>query len=211
MVPSHILAQSQSAMSIWINKSFLFIALAGLAACQGFDSTPQSRNISVLRGTVTIAPPKGYCVDVTASRAGNDSAVILMGRCSASSGLAAALVTASVGAAGSDAALSIGPVALTGFFNSEEGLAMLSSSGKPEDVTLKASQIDGEALFLQIEDKATGTYWRAFAGLQGRLLSLTAAGVDQVILNPDDGRALLAQTMLALAKANAKLRAPTAG
>jgi hypothetical protein len=198
-------------MSIWINKSALLITLVGLTACQSMDIAPQSRNISVLDGAVAIAPPKGYCVDPKASRTGDDNAVILMGRCSASSNRAAALVTTSLGVAGSDAALSIGPVALTGFFNSAEGLAMLSSSGKPEDVTLTKSQIEGEALFLLINDKTTGTYWRAFSSLQGRLLTLTAAGVDTLILNPDDGRELLSQTLIALNKANPKPPAPKAG
>lgn len=211
MARSPIPGLSQSAMFIWINKSFAIAALVGLAACQSMDFTPQNRKISVLNGSVTVAAPKGYCVDAKSSRTGNDTAVILMGRCSASSGLAAALVTASVGAAGSDAALSIGPVALTSFFNSDEGLAMLSSSGKPEDVAVKSALIEGETLFLQIEDKTSGTYWRAFSRLQGRLLTLTAAGVDTVILNPDDGRALLTQTLLALDKANPKPRVPKAG
>jgi hypothetical protein len=211
MVQSPILAQRQSAMSIWINKSFVILALVGLTACQGFDFVPQSHKIAILDGAVTVAPPKGYCVDAESSRTGNESAVILMGRCSATSTLAAALVTASLGAAGSDAALSIGPVALTSFFNSDEGLAILSSSGKPEDVAVTTSQIDGETLFLLIEDKASGTYWRAFSSLQGRLLTLTAAGVDTVVLNPDDGRALLAQTLVALNKANPKPRVPKAG
>lgn len=88
---------------------------------------------------------------------------------------------------------------------------MLSSSGTAEDVTLKTSQIDGETLFLLIEDKTTGTYWRAFSSLQGRLLTLTAAGVDQIILNPDDGRTLLTQTLFALNKANVIPPAPKAG
>ncbi len=201
-------------MSIWINKSLVFIALAGLSACQSFDFGSQNRKIVVLDGAVTIAPPKGYCVDAKASRTGDDSAVILMGRCSAGSKLAAALVTASLGAAGSDAALSIGPVAMTSFFNSDAGLAMLSSTGKPEDVILKSSQIDDETLFLLIEDKATGTYWRAFSSLQGRLLTLTAAGVAAAgvdTLSPDDGRALLVQTLLTLNKANPKPRVPKAG
>lgn len=211
MVRSPILVQSQNVMSTWINKSFVFIALAGLAACQGFDIAPQTRKLAVLDGAVSIAPPKGYCVDPKASRTGDDNAVILMGRCSASSDLAAALVTASIGAAGSDAALSVGPIALTSFFNSEDGLTMLSSSGKPEDVAVTTSQIEGEALFLLIEDRASGTYWRAFSSLQGRLLTLTAAGVDTIILNPDDGRALLSQTLLSLDKANPKPRAPKAG
>jgi len=198
-------------MSIWINKSLVFTALVGLAACQGMEFAPQSRKISVLDGAVTIAPPQGYCVDAKASRTGNDIAVILMGRCLAASNLAAALVTASLGVAGSDTALSIGPVALTKFFNSTDGLAMLSSSGTAEDVLLKTSQIDGNTLFLLIEDKTAGTYWRAFSSLQGRLLTLTAAGVDQIVLDPDDGRALLTQTLLALNKANAKPRVPKAG
>lgn len=211
MVPSPILAQSQSAMFIWINKSIVLIALVGLTACQGMDFASPSRSISILDGAVTIVPPKGYCVDAKASRSGEDNAVILMGRCSASSDRAAALVTTSLGVAGSDAALSIGPVALTGFFNSADGLAMLSSSGKAEDVTLSKSQIEGEALFLLIDDKTTGTYWRAFSSLSGRLLTLTAAGVDTVILNPDDGRELLSQTLIALNKANPKPPAPKAG
>lgn len=211
MARSPIPVQSQNAMSIWINKSLVFLALAGLTACQSIDAAPQSRKIAVLDGAVTIAPPNGYCVDAKASRAGKDNAVVLMGRCSASSTLVAALVTASLGTAGSDAALSIGPVALTSFFNSNDGLAMLSSSGKPEDIALKSSQIEDETLFLLIEDKTSGTYWRAFSSLQGRLLTLTAAGVDTVILNPDDGRALLSQTLSSLDKANPKRRAPKAG
>lgn len=211
MAQSPIPAQSQSAMSTWINKTIVSIALVGLTACQSLDLTPQSRKVSILGGDVTIAAANGYCIDAKASRTGNDAAVVLMGRCSAASNLAVALVTASIGVAGSDAALSIGPVALTSFFQSEAGLAMLASSGKPEDVTLKTAQIKGETLFLLIDDQATGTYWRAFSSLQGRLLTLTATGVDQVILDPDDGRALLSQTLLALNNANVKPRVPKAG
>jgi hypothetical protein len=190
-------------MSIWINKSILIIALAGLTACQGFEVASPNRTVSVLNGAVKIAPPNGYCVDPKSSKGTDDSGVVVMGRCSAGSVQAPALLTASIGAAGSDAALAQGHVALTSFFGSPQGLAMLASSGVATDAELTASQSDGDVLFLQINDKITGSYWRAIAGLNGRLLMLTATGAEDLILSPVDGRNLLAKTLAALKRANA--------
>lgn len=199
-------------MCIWINKSIAIIALAGLTACQGFDLGTGSRSVSVLGGAVQITPPQGYCVDPKSSKGTDDSAVVLMGRCLATSGLAPALLTASIGVAGSDAALTQGPTALTSFFGSPRGLAMLSASGNADDVALVAAQSEEDALFLQIKDRWAGTYWRVISGLNGRLLMLTAAGAADIILNPDDGRKLLAKTLAALKKSNTvKPRAPKAG
>lgn len=189
-------------MSIWINKTSAIFVLAGLAACQDLGIGAPSRDLVILDGAVIVAPPKGYCVDPTASMAGADTAVVLMGRCAVKSDNPPALLTASFGAAGSAAALSHGPVELTNFFGSPEGRAMLAASGDADDVTLDASQSVGETLFLRINDRTSGAYWRAFSALQGRLLTLTAAGVDEIALDPDDGRALLEQSLLSLQTAN---------
>jgi hypothetical protein len=191
-------------MSIWINKSVAVIALAGLTACQDFDFAPQNKTLSVLGGSVNITAPNGYCVDTNVSTTAADTAVVLMGRCFATSNRAAALLTASLGAQGSDAALSPGPVALTRFFGSVDGRALLSSTGNADDVQIKSAQTQDETLFLLISDTETGDYWRAISGLQGRLLTLTAAGAGEVALESDDGRTLLAQALSALQKANAK-------
>ncbi len=189
-------------MSIWINKSIAIIALAGLTSCQGFDIDAPNRSVAVLGGAVNITPPNGYCVDPKSSKGTGDSGVVVMGRCLASSAQAPALLTASIGAAGSDAALAQGHVALTSFFGSPAGLAMLASNGVATDAALTESQSDGDTLYLQISDKITGSYWRAISGVNGRLLMLTATGAEDLILSPDDGRKLLAKTLAALKKAN---------
>lgn len=198
-------------MSIWISKPLCILALVGLTACQMVEIVPAARNVTVFDGSVLIMPPSGYCVDAKSSSQGDEAVVVLMGRCKASSGRVAALLTATLGAGGSADALSPGPVALTSFFNTDEGLAMMAASGDPKDVQIDESQIDGETLFLKITDVETGTYWRAITGLKGHLLTLTAAGTGRVALNPVDGRELLSKALLALQKANTKRRVPIFG
>ena len=198
-------------MSIWISKPLCILAMVGLTACQMVEIVPAARNVTVFDGTVVVMPPSGYCVDAKSSSEGDEAVVVLMGRCKASSGRVAALLTATLGAGGSADALAIGPVALTSFFNSDEGLTMLASSGDPKDVTVEESQIEGDILFLKITDVETGTYWRAITGLQGHLLSLTAAGTGRVALEPADGRELLSKALLALQKANSKWTVPIFG
>jgi hypothetical protein len=202
MAPSPIPAQKPNVMSIWINKSIYIIALVGLTACQSLDLVPPQRSISVLDGTVTIAAHNGYCVDTNVSMTGADNAVVLMGRCSASSNFAPALLTASLGAKGSGAALSHGPVALVSFFKSPAGLTLLSAKSNAQDVQIKDSKVEGEMLFLRISDNEIGDYWRAISSITGRLLMLSASGASGLDLAPDDGRALLSKTLLVLQKAN---------
>ena len=202
MAPSPIPAQKPNVMSIWTNKSIAIIALVGLTACQSLDLIPSKHSISVLDGTVNIAAPNGYCVDTNVSMTGADNAVVLMGRCSAKSNHAPALLTASLGSKGSGDALSHGPVALVSFFNSPAGLTLLSAKSDAQDVQINDSQVQGETLFLLISDKAIGDYWRAISSVQGRLLMLSASGASGFDLAPDDGRALLSKTLLVLQKAN---------
>ena len=190
-------------MSTWINSAVLALLLAG---CAGVDlaapSSGAKRAVTVLNGAVTVAPPAGYCADQNVSTRGADSAVVLMGRCNATSLAVPALMTASIGAAGSGAALQAGPVALTSFFNSDQGRAMLASSGDATDVRVDASQIEGDALLLQLDDAALGQYWRAILALRGRLVMLSATSVQNVPLAPQEGRALVSKTIASLRKAN---------
>ena len=88
---------------------------------------------------------------------------------------------------------------------------MLATSGDPKDTKLESAQVDGETLYLRITDAQTGTYWRSISGLRGHLLTLTAAGVGSIALDPDEGRDLLAKALTALQKANPKPRVPKAG
>ena len=88
-----------------------------IAGCVGGSATRD-----VLQGAMTISGPSGYCVDPSASREGDDRAIILMGRCSASTAVKPAVVTLSVGPAGSagvmiagGAEAAITPLGVAGF------------------------------------------------------------------------------------------------
>jgi hypothetical protein len=194
--------QSTRRMSIWINSAAGALAFAGLAACSELNIAAPNPAVSVQGGDIKVAPPAGYCANPKASTDATGSAVVLMGRCSATSTTAPALITASVGAAGSGAALDAGPVALTRFFTSDQGRAMLASTGRTADAVLLASEAEDTSLLLRVKDATLGEYWRAILALKGRLVMLSATGAQGVSLPQADGRALLSKTMTSLRRAN---------
>ncbi len=202
--------QSKNAMSIWTNSA-LSLACVGLTACAGIDMGGAGRSVVVQGGDIRVAAPAGYCANPQASTDGAGSAVVLMGRCSAASNATPALITASVGAAGSGAALDAGPVALTSFFTSDQGRGMLASTGKASDAVVSSSETEEGAVLLRVKDANLGEYWRAILALKGRLVMLSATGAESVTLPPEQGRALLSKAMTALRKANPDKAAAPAG
>ena len=197
-------------MSIWTNSA-LALACAGLAACAGMEMGTQPRSVVVQGGDIEVTAPAGYCANPQASTDGAGSAVVLMGRCSATSSATPALITASVGATGSGSALDAGPVALTSFFTSDQGREMLASTGTAEDAVVTSSETEDAAVLLRIKDANIGEYWRAILALKGRLVMLSATGAESVVLPPDQGRALLSKSMAVLRSANPDKTAPAAG
>lgn len=191
-------------MSTWTNNALAAMTCAGLSACAGLDLAPQNRSVTVLDGAVTVAPPAGYCANLKASKTGGDNAVVLIGRCTALSPVVPALLTTSIGVAGSGTALDAGPVALTSFFTSDQGRAMLASSGDAKDAVVTASETAEGAVLLQIKDRSLGEYWRGILALRGRLVMVSATGVEGTSLAPADGRALLSQTIVSLRSVNAE-------
>lgn len=160
------------------------------------------RSVALLDGAVTAAAPAGYCIAPGAGRRGTDSAVVLMGRCSARSEADPAVLTLSVGEAGSAGAMSVGGEALAAYFQSTEGRAALSRDGRAADVRLlEAVMVDG-AFLLHVTDAAVGDYWRAITGLSGRLVTVSAAGPDGQALPDAKGRALVEAAVAALKRAN---------
>jgi hypothetical protein len=197
-------------MSIWTNSA-LALACAGLTACAGMDIGTQPRSVVVQGGDIKVAAPAGYCANPQASTDGAGSAVVLIGRCSATSSATPALITASVGATGSGAALDAGPVALTRFFTSDQGRGMLASTGNASDAVVTTSETEDAAVLLRIKDANIGEYWRAILSLKGRLVMLSATGAESVLLPPEQGRALLSKSMVALRSANPDKDAPAIG
>ncbi len=186
-------------MSIWISKAAL-CGLILLAACQGV--APTGRTAPVLDGAFAVAVPQGYCIDRSTIRESDDTAVVLMGRCSDASTALPAVLTLSVAQAGSAGVMADGGAALAAFFTSAQGRATLARSGRAQDVTVVTAKGAADAFVMRVQDRAVGDYWRAIVGLRGRLVTVSASGTGDAPLPPEEGRKLLDKALGALRAAN---------
>lgn len=165
----------------------------------------------VTPGKVVVAAPSGYCIEPASVVERADTALVLLGRCAGAETRGPAVLTASVGAAGSASGLDIvsGGQELAAFFRSERGRAALSRRGRAGDVTLhQAVGIPG-AFLLRFDDKGAKAAamqpesWRAILTLRGRLVSLSVSGIaGQPGLGRTESRALLEAFVTAVRRAN---------
>jgi hypothetical protein len=194
-------------MFTWISKASPLALIFWLAACQ---MTPgllldqdRVKTLSVLGGAVQVAAAPGYCVDRKLSRQQSDGAVVLIGRCSATSAQFPVVITVTIGAAASAGAIADGGATLAAFFETSAGRAALSQSGRAETVTIVQSGASGGVYALRINETGVGDYWRAVFGLSGRLVSLSVQAPMDKSLDPSAGQRLLNATIAALRRANA--------
>lgn len=192
-----------------VGFSIAMVVVLALAGCQPGAGLTQSPPASILGGAIKVGTPSGFCVDKNASRAGEDSAVVLMGRCSADAQTAAALISVSVGRSGSGGVMTQGPTLLATYFKTAEGRAALSRDGRADGIEIKqVSGVDG-TLFLLVDDRMQGQYWRAITSLGGRLITVSAAGTPEIALDQAKGRKLVDDTLLAIRRLNRTAKQPT--
>ena len=182
-----------------------WLALAAgtaLVACDAAVPGGGLHETTVLHGGLKIAAPAGYCIDPKASVARGDAIVVLMGRCTAQGGVAAALVTMSVGAPASAGVLLAGPDALAKFFSSAAGRRVLARDGVAGHVVVMQALVDDGSLLLHVNDQTAGEYWRAITAIKGRLVTISASGADGAPLTPPQGLKLVQDEMALLANRN---------
>lgn len=189
----------QSLFTTPVLRCVLLAALV-LAGCDA--GGPVAREVAVLGGEIHVRAPQFYCVDTQTARSAADSAVVLIGRCTAGGQVAAALVTVTIGRAASGGVMLAGTEALRAFMSSPAGRRALARSGRAEDVEVLESGVIGDRLLLHLNDRSAGDYWRAVIGIKGRLVTISASGSDEVPLTPNAGRQLVDQTVEALIAAN---------
>lgn len=218
-------------MSTWISRARLpsralaLSALALLAGCvPGTEGLLQ--RIDVGDGTLAIAGPEGFCIDVESSRPERAIPTILMLPCAlltsepsaaqAGSGVARPQPLLSVSVS-SDTADPPAPDALALWASSRRGRSALSRAGRADTVRVLTVDIRGEAVVLEITDTApfaagqiASTYWRALFVLRGRLVSASVYFPETLpeAERRSRGQTLLAQLVTALRKANGA-RAPS--
>lgn len=178
----------------------LFGLILLLSACvAGYGA---GRKAQVLGGSMQVGLAAGYCIDDSSSREGADSVILLMGRCNTGVSESPALLTLSIGPAGSGAGIGLDNAALAAFFTSESGRQMLSREGRASDVQIMQAFDQAGVFTMQVRDRAVGDYWRAVAAIRGRLVTLSVAGVEGAPLDATAGQQILAKAMAELIKAN---------
>ena len=185
--------------------SLLAAALATCIALSGCDAPlggggPQE--VSLLGGALKITAPQGYCVDPKASVSRGRAIVVLIGRCTDQGGVAAALVSLTVGAPASAGVLLAGPDALARFFTSTAGRRVLARDGVAGHVIVTQAQVADGSLLLHVKDKTAGEYWRAITAIKGRLVTISASGAAGAPLTPDQGLRLVRAMMVLLDQRN---------
>ena len=190
------------------------VGLCGLLACTpgGGGGTGPARESQILGGALRISPPQGYCIDRAASQDHDDSAVVLMGRCTDAAPVAPAVISLTVGEAGTSAVLAAGGQALADYFTSAPGRAAVARSGRASDVRVQEAfgkgAEGGGAFLLHLADRGVGEYWRAVVGVRGRLVTVSVTPPEDQPLPPEAGRDLLEQVLAGLIRANAVKTTP---
>lgn len=164
------------------------------AASRALVPTAGPTQVEVLRGSITVAGPAGYCVDVEATRESDIEAFVLLVRCRGTirpSPVLTATVTR-IPANDDPAALA----RLLGFVRSPAGRAQLSRSGDSDDVELIEATHAGGALWLLIRDSDNPdsfdeTYWRAILPLADRVLTLSVLAASDHPYERGSGLAIL--------------------
>jgi len=188
------------------------LALAGCADLTSAFSPATS--LTVARGAVVVAGPRGYCIDRRLTRTGEGESFVVMGACSAfpfgtdNPVGQAAVLTATVGGEVTTGAFD--PDVVEGFLRSAQGRATLSRSGRAETVDIRQVRQDPAVLSLMIRDTtAVGegppvdpTYWRAIFLVRGHLVTATVMAFHDSPLSMDQGFFTLADFVNRIRAAN---------
>jgi hypothetical protein len=186
----------------WIGRALAALSLIGLTACVApSGAAPSSpRRIAVQDGAVIATVPAGFCFETAASHDDASGAVMVAGRCAAGSD--PAVISISIGTAGSSDVLKSGGRALSDWFISPAGRAALARDGRASSVRVGKTVVADGAFLLLVTDRKVGTYWRAVLGLKGRLVTVSVAAPTGQKLDETLGRQVLDRTVAGLRAAN---------
>lgn len=169
------------------------ILLTVLAACAGVNEAAVTR-IAVLDGAVTLAAPRGYCVDNSALLESSRGAFALFGSCAAlAPGLFApaptplAVLSATVSTPRSGNALPIAQAAegMAAYFASPAGRRALSRGRDADTVRILRTGVEDGVFFMRLRDTSTMAgprvapeYWRAVFDVNRHMVTLSVLALE---------------------------------
>lgn len=203
-------------------------ALFGLTGCLGSDDTdgpvgtsPFWLNVSAPKAIradgVTIAGPKGFCIDPGATQAQDNVRFALLGSCASLANSAThgaprrnAVLSASVGPTGG-MSVTRNADALVGLLSGPDGAALLADQ-QGSSVSVSDVSADEGVVIVRASDPSLTSgrnlqsdYWRGFFDLGGRVVTLSVFSLPgRQGLSESAGRSLLLSFVAAMRQANAE-------
>lgn len=144
--------------------------------------------------------PSGYCVDRVASQPANDFAILAP--CATLGGADAippvvGVATVQVGPADSGA-IAADEIALRDYLITDDGATLLSQDGDAERVDVLSTQAFDDRVMIHFTDTGAPPFaglqneeWRAFADVNGRLVTVAVRGLSTAPLTDGPGATLL--------------------
>lgn len=182
-----------------------------------FRSAPVTA-IKVSQREVTIAGPRGYCVDKSSSLDRAAGSFVMLGSCATLFGADQpapadpAVLTALVSPPSTPPQRPT-PAQLEQYFRSDPGKAALSHDGNAEAVTLLKIVPLGDALYMSVRDRSAGRpsdlsdrSWRAVFPLADRLIALSVTEHTDRPISDTEMRATLGEFVEAVKRANTSKR-----
>lgn len=193
-------------MSTWISRLFGPVLLAVLSACSGLNEAAVTR-IPVLNGSVTLAAPRGYCIDPTALRESPRGAFVLFGSCAAlapgpfaPAPTPLAVLSAAVSVPRGETVPSLAGAAdrLAGYVTSPAGRRALSRGGNADSVQVLRSGFDDGVFYIRLRDDSTiagprvaPEYWRAIFDINQRMITLSVLALDGAPIDEATGETVI--------------------
>lgn len=191
----------------------LCLALAGCfetapltqAASRVLAPTAGPSQVAVLAGSVQVAGPAGYCVDIEATRESDIEAFVLLVRCRGTirpSPVLSATVTRIDASDDPDQMRRLVP-----FLQTAPGRAQLGRSGDPGRITVNEAVFADGAVWLLIHDADNPrsfdeTYWRAILPVAGRVVTLSVLAAAEHPFERESGLAILRGFVMRMRAAN---------
>ncbi|MCC7319851.1 MAG: hypothetical protein IT542_02625 [Rubellimicrobium sp.] len=206
------MAQGITGSAMWrdgLRGGVRLLAVLGLMLAAGPVAAQSSAPTSavVADGELTLAAPRGFCVDKGASRSDGEGSFILFGSCAALANstsaarpkLPAILTASALPGAATAAEFAASFPSMAKFLSSDTGRAALSRSGKARTVRIRQIIAMKDVLYLNATDTSKGEhgeqfepdYWRALFIVNGQIVTLSVLALDDMPLTSDAKRALL--------------------
>lgn len=190
-----------------------------LAACEGTGlpgGAVSRTTVNVAGEALTVAAPRGFCIDRDSTTTSDAGAFVLMSDCallggggtpSVGAAMTASISAGGVGGEGDDPVQSLADLAE--FVATSHGRALLGRSARSDAVRVLATQERGGVLYVLVEDRGPQPiagidrqFWRAFLEVDGHIVVLSVLGFEGGGVDAQEGLNLVAALAAAMQTAN---------